>query len=380
MKQGLARLGRALSGEPGRVPVMAQLAAHTLSLTRVPEALFWSDPRVFLESHLLASEYYGLDSPSTYYDLYNIEAQALGQGLVDLPGEFPEIDRNRRLIRDPADLDRLSPPDPGRDGRMPFIVSIYKAMNEAGLNPTVRFCAPFSLAANVRGLSELVMDIMLRPEFAHRLFAFLTDQVLAPFITHIREEAGAELPAMGADALASLPITNPDMVRDFALAYSLRLRELVGGVSVFGWWGDSYARNPETIFEMKLQASPGPFYCLDPDLHLIGPERAAGFAAAHGRSLILGLDCSLIGTGPREEIIRRTRDYVTTGPDTGRVLFLNAVPSGAPSEHVHAAVQAARYYSEPWTGEGGRPEMVYSPRESFREWVEEQGIAPGWLD
>ena len=373
MRQGQARVGEALSGRPGRVPVMAQLAAHTLSLTRVAEERFWSDPEVFLESHLLASEYYGLDTPSTYYDLYNIEAEALGQALVNLPGEFPEIDRTRRLIGSPADLDRLRPPDPARDGRMPFIASLYRTMSELGLNPTLRFCAPFSLAANIRGLSELVLDIMLRPDFAHRLFAFLTDEVLAPYLTHLRRECGADLPALGADALASLPITNPDMVRDFALAYSLRLRELVGGVAVFGWWGDSYAQDPETIFAMKLKASPGPFYCLDPDLGRIGAARVVEFAAAHGRPLILGLDCSLIGAGPREEIIRRTREYVSAGPELGRVLFLNAVPSAAPSSHVHAAVQAARHYSESMA-QGKRPEMVYRPRPTFREWMENRPL------
>ncbi len=219
------------------------------------------------------------------------------------------------------------------------------------------------------------MDIMLRPSFAHRLFAFLTDEVLAPYLTALRQECGADLPALGADALASLPITNPAMVREFALGYALRLRELVGDVSIFGWWGDSCARDPETIFNLKLEASPGLFYCLDPDLNRIGAERAACFAAAHGRPLILGLDCSLIGAGPREEIVARTMEYVSAGPwEGGRVLFLNAVPSGAPSEHVHAAIQAARYYSgSDGAGTERRPEMVYEPRPSFRTWMADRG-------
>ncbi len=375
IRKGQARVGEAFAGLPGRVPVMAQLAAHTLSLTGVEESRFWTEPRVFIESHLLASEYYALDVPSTYFDIYNIEAEALGQQMVYLKGEFPEIDQTRHLIRAPGDLDRLRPPKPDKDGRMPFIARIYKQMTDLGLDPALRFCAPFSLAANVRGLNELIMDIMLRPKFAHRLFTFLTDEVLAPYITALRKKCGAELPAMGADALASLPITNPAMIEEFALSYILRLRDLVGEVTVLGWWGDSYAKEPETMFDLKLLAAPGFFYCFDPDLHRIGVRRPAEYAARHQRALILGLDCSLIGTGPEEEIISRTRDYVSQGAEQGgRILFLNAVPSGASSDHVHAAVQAARYYSSPSRkAEAQGPEMVFEPRPSFREWMETEG-------
>ena len=110
MKRGMDRMVAALTGQSDRVPVMAQLAAHTLRLTGVEDRDFWSDPDVFLRSHLMASEYYRLDSPSTYFDVYNVEAEALGQPLVWLPGEFPEIDRTKHLLRDPDILDRLRPP------------------------------------------------------------------------------------------------------------------------------------------------------------------------------------------------------------------------------------------------------------------------------
>ena len=96
MQRGMERMVTALNGQPDEVPVMAQLAAHTLSLTGVGDQSFWSDPDVFLRSHLMASEYYRLDTPSTYFDLYNVEAEAMGQSLVWLAGEFPEIDRTRQ--------------------------------------------------------------------------------------------------------------------------------------------------------------------------------------------------------------------------------------------------------------------------------------------
>jgi hypothetical protein len=372
MRNGLRRLEMAFRGDSDYVPVTAQLAAHTIRLTGVDEQLFWSDPAVFLKNHLLASEYYELDGPSTYYDLYNIEAEALGQKLVWLPREFPEIDRRDQLIKGAADLDHLSPPDPYKAGRMPFVMEVFKRMVDMGLNPALRFCAPFSLAANIRGLSDLTMDILGQPEFAHRLFDFLTTEVLSPWIETLRKECGVKLPALGADALASLPITNPQIVEEFALAYALKMREQIGDVAIFGWWGDSYCPDPEVIFNFKLKASPGYFYGLDPDVKAIGPAKFKQFALAHNRPLLLGVDCQLIGSGPVAGIVARVKEYVTVGGRDDRLtLFLNAVPPECPSDHVHAAVQAAKFFSHRRYGEEtASQDFTPQPRKPFREWLE----------
>ena len=49
MKRGMERMGTALNGPADEVPVMAQLAAHTLKLTGVGDQSFWSDP----DAHLI---------------------------------------------------------------------------------------------------------------------------------------------------------------------------------------------------------------------------------------------------------------------------------------------------------------------------------------
>lgn len=371
MQQGIKRVEEVLTaGNSDYVPVMAQLAAHTISLTRVNERDFWTDPGVFLKSHLLASEYYELDSPSTYFDIYNIEAEALGQKLVWIPGQFPEIDRAHQLISHPTDLDRLKVPDPKQDGRMPFVIELYKRMIDMGLKPAIRFCSPFSLAANIRGLSALIMDIIAKPEFVHRLFRFLVDDVLAAYISAIREECGCMLQAVGADALASLPITNPSMLKEFALRYLLRLRQAVGNVAEFGLWGESHTRNPEEIFKIKLSLCPDVFYCLDPDVYKIGVDKVKTFASKSNLPLNLGIDCTLINNGPANDIIARIKDYILADPqETPTVIFLNAVSPETPSNHVHAAVQAAHYYGSNKTTYEEDLKFVYRTRESFSEWL-----------
>jgi hypothetical protein len=47
-------------------------------------------------------------------------------------------------------------------------------------NLILSFCAPFSLAAHIRGIEPLLMDIDSDPDFARSLFDRLTEDVLAP--------------------------------------------------------------------------------------------------------------------------------------------------------------------------------------------------------
>jgi len=360
----------AFRGTPEHVPVLAQIGAHSARLTGLPIEKFFSDPDLFIRAHLSVSEYYHLDAPSFFYDLYNIEAEALGQPLTWLKDGFPEINASRMLIQEPADLDRLRPPDPRRSGRMPFIIEVYKRMLDAGLPPQFRFCAPFSLAGNVRGLSNLIMDILLRPEFAHRLFRFLTDEVLAPWVTALREECGNDYPAVGADALASLPMTNLAIMEEFALGYARRLNDLIGKIEVRGWWGERYLADPFELLELKRQGQPSYVLGLDPDVLQVGPQVFKDFARKHDSPLMLGIDCALISAGPREAIIDRVREYVRVGNNGGRfLLFLNEVPPDCPPDHVHAAIQAAQFYGR--TGASFEAEFSLSPRPAFGEWAVE---------
>ena len=180
LKLGLQRMAAALEGRADRVPVIAQIGAHTISLASMQVKDFFRDPGLFVKTHLAVTDYYRLDAPSFYYDLYNIEAEALGQPLNWLPGMFPEIASGDMLLKNLADLKRLKAPDPRRAARMPFIIEMYKRVLDLGITPQFRFCAPFSLACNIRGLSNLIMDLGTNPEGVHALFRFFDRRGAGP--------------------------------------------------------------------------------------------------------------------------------------------------------------------------------------------------------
>ncbi len=369
----LKRITAASLNDAKRLSVTAQITSHTLLLTGTSPRRFFSDPDVFITRHLAVSEYYGLDAPSLYYDMYNIEAEALGQKLVWLDDMFPEIDGSVHLIDEPRTLDRLRSPDPRKDGRMPFILEVYKRLADIGLSPKPRFCAPFSLAANLRGLNNLLLDILIDPEFAHRLLRFVTLDVLAPWITTLRQVCGPNAFALGADALASLPITNLEVIREYALAYTLRLREAVGSVGVGAWWGERFLKDPRELFAMKVQANPGQLKGYDPDVHAVGPEAFAAFAKEHGCAISLGVESLFLRNGPAEAVVDRVRSYVEAMDSFSTAnLFLNEVSRECPPEHVHAAIQAAKYFRKDQNSRTGR--FAFRPVEPFDRWAEAHGV------
>jgi len=115
----------------------------------------------------------------------------LGQKVIYLPGGIPDTDRTNLLITKPSDLNHISPPDPYKSGRMPWVPGINKNFQDlTGKLERAFFTAPFSLAVNIRGYENLMADMYERPAFVHRLFEFLCDDVLVPFLEAMRAEAG----------------------------------------------------------------------------------------------------------------------------------------------------------------------------------------------
>lgn len=326
----------------------AQINDHSAYLFGVSADVFFKDADIFTQAQLLVTDYYKLDTLSNFWDVYNVEAEALGQKIVYYPDGLPDIDRTQRLLSRPSDLDRLHPPDPYKSGRMPWIHKINRNFLEAtGKLDRAYFTAPFSLAANIRGYQSLVEDMLMRPAFAHRLFEFLCDEVLAPHIEVMREKAGIpDLLMDGRDAWASPPMITLDMMDEYVVNYTNRLRDKVGGNLITrGNWGDSKSRDVERFFGQKTKCSPGSLSVLDPDLYEIGPERVREYAHQHNLFVTAGVDAALLHTGPIEAIVERIKSYIENFARDGRCLIhLNQIPLATPSEHVHAAVAACHTY------------------------------------
>lgn len=364
------------------VTIGAQSNDHSARLAGIPPQRFFTDAFTFARVQLLISEYYRLDAPITFWDVYNIEAEALGQKVDYDPEGIPDADRTRPLISEPSDLDRLAPPDPHKSGRMPWVLQVNRAFMEmTGKLDRAYFTAPFSLAVNIRGYENLVDDMFERPNFVHRLFKFLCDEVLSPFIEAMRSDiAIPDLLMDGRDAWASPPMITLDMMDEYVVAYTERLRRNLGKTVVTrGNWGDAKSLDPERFFSQKLKCSPGTLSVLDPDLYEVGAQRVKACADKNNASVTAGVDATLLQEGPVDAIVERIKLYIDKMARDGRcMIHLNQIPAETPPDHIHAAVAACHTYGRHPIPENLADVRFNLPkRESFAEFMQRKGETIG---
>jgi len=347
-KEGSRRYTRAMAGVPDRVPVYAQMHEFVLHELGADPRRFYTDPELLVRGTLEVMAAYGIDMPVLDYDVYNIEAEALGQEIIYPQDGMPDVDRTKPLIREKADLEKIQLPDFEKDGRFPAVLEMNRLFCEmaGGLEGTPGFCAPFSLAANIRGIEQLLMDIYLDPEFARDLFDRVTDDVLIPWILRLKTVCPKASGISGSDAAASLPIVSPDIVKEWILPYVKRLREKCGPeVVVSNWVGESCLKQPEEMLDLKLAACPGFIKGQDPDVEELGPLFYKSYALEKKVPLVLGVGAAFLALATPLEIRQRVKQYVEIGgKGGGLVLYLCNLGATTPPENVRAAIQAVRDY------------------------------------
>jgi uroporphyrinogen-III decarboxylase len=343
-QEGAERMRLALAGEPGRVPVFAQMHEFVAAQRHIPWHEFFTNPEIMVPAMLEVQAEYDIDAASITYDVYNIEAEGLGQKLVRGDAAMPDIDRSEMLIRSRDDLSRIRTPDFASAGSFGRVIRMHALFRQlTGIEPTLSFCAPFSLAAGIRGIEALLLDLYDDPEFAGLLFDRLTEEVLAPWILYQRKQFPDATRISGADAIASPPIVNLPILRKWVVPYILRLRELCGPeVSVANWAGEHCLRNPEEMVDLKRTVGPGSLLGQDPDVDKLGPAFYKEYAVSHDLPLILGVGAGFLANSSPAAVVERVRRYVEAGRKGGRfALYLCNVGGSTPPENVRAAIEAA---------------------------------------
>lgn len=346
---GRGRVATAVNGTPDCVPIYATLTEHARYLFGIPTQKFYTTPGLFAEAQMLVSEYYGLDLAGVHGDVLNIEAEALGKKVVYRKHGAPLLEPGPSLYQTVAEVDRISEIDPTTAGRMPFMLEVYRLVGEMTSLPAERwFTAPFSLLCAVQGYERVVQDAANNPAFLQRLQEALVEYVLIPWIRTSLKQYLPAWAATGDDPWASFPVITTDIYHRFVLPPVAMLQRAFQAegyrIAVMGAWGDARASDPKFLLEERVRLQ-GALRGLDPDVQRLGPEFYAEIANQHGVALGLGIDSRLIHDGPIDAIVQRVKDYISRAGRNGRLtLLIHNVPEDTPSEHIHAAVAAARLY------------------------------------
>jgi uroporphyrinogen decarboxylase len=344
---GAKRMDTAMKGIPDRVPVCAQVHEFVMRELGINAKEFYTTPHYISAGTLEIMDRYGIDVPVVDYDVYNIEAEALGQTVIYSDHGMPDVDRSRPLITGPGDLVKIKTPDFDTHGRFSTVIEMQSIFSElTGVAPTLGFCAPFSLAANILGIENLLAAIDSHPDYIRSLFDRLTQDVLAPWISYQKMKFPNNRGIVGSDATGSLPIVNPQILKEWIIPWILRLRKVCGPeVYVPNWVGESHLKNPEDLFELKLQVCPDFLEGQDPDVAEIGPAAYKAYADKRSVPLVLGIGAGFMDLSTPDEVVARVKNYIEVGGKTGRLaLYLCNLSARTPPENIKAAIDAVHTY------------------------------------
>jgi uroporphyrinogen decarboxylase len=213
------RLFARLAGQPvDRVPNLAILMLFAAKYIGAPYDRFCLDYRVMAEANLRCNADFGIDLLNTMSDAYR-ETFDYG-ATVEFPYDSLPISKEH-FLAETRDLAKLRPFDPWASTRILDrirAVELYK--REAGAHyPILGWVeGPIAELADLRGLSQTLMDFYEEPAFVEDAFALLTAQAIDCAKAQI--DAGADLIGIG-DAAAS--VVGPAIYREAILPYEQQL-------------------------------------------------------------------------------------------------------------------------------------------------------------
>ena len=354
-----------LSNKAEHIPFVQQCHEFSMKYMGTNAWEFYSDPEAFVYGSLKTAHDLNFDTPDLCWDAYNVEAEAIGCDLVKFDDLTPAIDNTNPLVTCEKDLARLKPLDLSA-GRIPFAMDVSSLFKDVtGVEPSMVYCAPFTLASHVMKFETLVLEMQDNPAYVHKVMTYLTDEVLAPYINEFCRRFPNVTIVPGSDAVASLPFISLDMMEEFALHYIERLRSLTDNKTIVdNWWGDSFVDDQEKFWEFKLRANPLYLKVQDPDLYRVGAQKAKDYAVARDLPVMFGVSNNLLMTGPSVEIEKRIHEYLEIAEPGGKnLLYLCNFSSETPVEMVKASVAAIQKFRDgdrPWAGQhtSGTPEAA----------------------
>jgi hypothetical protein len=308
-----------------------QITTHAIHLTKSNAIEILNDARLFFEMQKFVYSFYELDKICTVYDVYNIESEVLGQKIKYFENDLPTVDINEPFVKTKSDITKIKNLNFEGSSRARFVlelIEIYK--NEIGKDFKPRFCAPFSLAANIRGFTNLINDIYDDKKFVKELFKVINYEILAPWISKQRKKAGNNnLIASGADAWVAIPNVNLSIIENVIIPSYEELKSMVGNIYLSLLGGARFLKRPIEYLEIQKILNPFVVKGTDFDIEILGPEFYKDFATKNNMDLLFGIEANFILENSIEVIMDRIKNYINIGLsiDKNFTLYLNDIPA-----------------------------------------------------
>ncbi|MFV2069098.1 MAG: uroporphyrinogen decarboxylase family protein, partial [Pirellulales bacterium] len=185
------------------------------------------DHRILVDTQIAMAEQFGLDVVGLISDPAR-EAEDCGAPVVWFDDQPTAHDANRALLGDKSKLGKLTQPDP-HAGRMLDRVQGAELFRQqvGGQIPILGWVeGPMAEAADLRGMNQIMLDLVDDPVFCRDLFEFVIEMELN--FARAQIEAGVDIMGIG-DAAASL--IGPALYHNRVYPYEKRL---VDGIHAMG--------------------------------------------------------------------------------------------------------------------------------------------------
>jgi len=357
------------SGKPVRPPMVLGInpriyllspALNTRGITfeqysEDPDLMAWVQMRSqhYVRHHMLQDAEMGLpkDGWTIYPDFQNYyEAAWFGAPVEYRDGQVPDTRPilnadNKRMLFD------RGIPHPTNDGLMGKMWRFYDHMTEhraeylfegvpvAHVNQSgVGTDGPFTIACNLRGATEMCLEVYEDPDYVHELLRFIT-QATVERIKAMRVRLGQEeRPKALGFADDSIELLSVDMYRELVLPYhKMLIEELAGeGPHWIHLCGNVDRHMPTIKRELNVSVWDAGF-----------PMDYAAMRKALGPGFLIqtGPRVSLLLHGTPDEVAHETRVILESGiADGGRFILreANNLSPGTPTENVAAMYEELR--------------------------------------
>lgn len=223
------RLEHLLTGQPvDRPPFMPAIYDLKPSFLQAPAHTFGQNMKDIIDALVYEAEQLEADALTAAYDVYNIEAEAVGCTVLRDPRILmPEIERP--LFRTPDDFLKLKAPG-ATCGRMEvFIQAAEEILKRYGRTLPVRggISGPFSMAGKIYPEGNLLMETATDPKKLWPLLRFCTDTIKIYAKAFASTGAGVVV----FDSLVCPPMLSPQSYHDLILPLH---REIMHSLEVQG--------------------------------------------------------------------------------------------------------------------------------------------------
>lgn len=324
----MARLDGGPVDHPPNFDIFMTFAAHHIGQ---PLSRYYLDHTVLVEANMAVLQDFDLDIVQAISDPFR---EAADCGLeVEFPEDGLPISRTPLLV-EPEDLGKLKPPDPAAGERMSDRMEAIRLFREkvGGEVPIMGWVeGALAEAADLRGMGDLLMDLILRPDWVEELLETCVEVEIA--FARAQVEAGADIIGLG-DAVASQ--ISPQMYRKFALPYEQRIFAAVHELGALARL--HICGNTSKIVGAMLESGADII-----DLDWMVDLEAAVDAYGDQVSFCGNFDpVAVMLQGSADVVYRATRECMRVG---GTRWFGGAgceIPDGTPLENLHAQTRALR--------------------------------------